>query len=91
MSYRVEWSKGSIKDLKKIDQKAGRLIRVWVRENLEGCENPRTVINGKSLQGTKNGWRYRIGSYRVLVEIVDERLLIKVVRAGHRQGVYRNL
>ena len=91
MPYRVERSNNSIKDLKKIDPKASRLILVWVRDSLDGCENPRAVPNGKSLQGTKSGWRYRVGSYRVLAEMQDDALLIKVVRAGHHQGVYNNL
>ena len=90
MPYQIVWSKSAIKDLRGIDAKANHLIRVWVRENLEGCENPRTVANGKALQGTKNGWRYRVGSYRILVEIQDAVLLIRIIRAGHRQGVYRN-
>lgn len=91
MPYRVAWSNNSLKDLKKIDPKANRLIRVWVKNNLDGCENPRAIAGSKSLQGTRNGWRYRIGSYRILVEIHDETLLIKVVRAGHRQGVYKKV
>ncbi|MCL2605779.1 MAG: type II toxin-antitoxin system RelE/ParE family toxin [Coriobacteriia bacterium] len=91
MSYRVQWSNAAVKDLKRLDPQTNRLIRVWVRNNLEGCDNPRTITSGKPLQGRKGGWRYRVGTYRLLVTIVDEELLIQVVRAGHRQGVYSNL
>ncbi|MCL2756960.1 MAG: type II toxin-antitoxin system RelE/ParE family toxin [Coriobacteriia bacterium] len=91
MTYHVVWSSAAIKDLKQLDAQTSRLIRAWVSSNLEGCSNPRTIIGGKQLQGHKDGWRYRVGSYRILVTIVDEELLIRVVRAGHRQGVYRNM
>ena len=67
------------------------MILTWIKENLDGCENPRLVHGGKQLQGTDSGWRWRVGSYRVLGKIMDDVLQIKVVRIGHRQGVYGNL
>ncbi|MCL2745662.1 MAG: type II toxin-antitoxin system RelE/ParE family toxin [Coriobacteriia bacterium] len=91
MGYRVQWSSAAVKDLKRLDPQTNRLMRVWVRNNLENCTNPRAITGGKPLQGRKGGWRYRVGSYRLLVTIVDEELLIRVVRAGHRQGVYSSL
>jgi len=91
MAYHVEWSNAAIKELKRLDAQTNRLIRAWVRKNLEGCEMPRAVIGGKPLQGMAAGWRYRVGSYRILVTITDEILLIRVVRVGHRQGVYSDL
>ncbi|MCL2525741.1 MAG: type II toxin-antitoxin system RelE/ParE family toxin [Coriobacteriia bacterium] len=91
MGYRVQWSNAAVKDLRRLDPQANRLIRAWVRKNLEGCDNPRAIAGGKSLQGRKGGWRYRVGSYRLLVTIVDDELLVQVVRAGHRQGVYSKL
>lgn len=91
MSYRVEWSKNAAKQLLKIPKKQRMMILTWVNENLDGCSNPRFAPNGKQLEGTKNGWRWRVGSYRVLGKIEDDRLVITVVRVGHRQGVYSNL
>lgn len=91
MAYRVQWSNAAVKDLRRLDAQTNRLIRTWVRNNLENCDNPRTIAGGKPLQGRKSAWRYRVGSYRLLVTILDEELLIRVVKAGHRQGVYSNL
>ena len=34
-------------------------------------------------------YRVRVGDYRILYEVVDERLMIHVIRAGHRRDVYR--
>jgi mRNA interferase RelE/StbE len=42
----------------------------------------------KELSG-RNGWRIRIGDYRILYEISDERLSILVMDVGHRREIYR--
>ncbi len=42
----------------------------------------------KKLSG-RDGWRIRVGAYRVLYEIHDAKLLILVVSVGHRREVYR--
>ena len=62
-----------------------------VQEHLDGCEDPRRAPNGKQLQGTDSGWRWRVGVYRILARIEDGRAIIEVVRVGHRQGVYKNM
>ncbi|MFI5380419.1 MAG: type II toxin-antitoxin system RelE/ParE family toxin [Tepidisphaerales bacterium] len=43
------------------------------------------------LAGTSNGWRIRVGDWRVLYTIEDERLVVLVVDVGHRREVYRAL
>lgn len=91
MNYEVVFTNAAIKSLKKIPKKQRLLVLAWINENLNGCENPRAIHGGKQLQGTENGWRWRVGSYRILGQIRDEILEIKVVRVGHRQGVYSNL
>jgi mRNA interferase RelE/StbE len=91
MAYRVKVSKQAKKQLDKIPERQRHFIVSWIMRNLEGCESPRLVTGGKPLQGTRNGWRYRVGSYRVLVEIKDADLILAVVRVGTRQGVYGNM
>jgi len=45
---------------------------------------------GEALRGEHMGyWRWRIGDYRVVARIIDERITILVVRVGHRREVYR--
>ena len=41
------------------------------------------------LAGDDNLWRIRIGNYRVVYEIHDDRLLVLVLRVAHRKDVYR--
>jgi mRNA interferase RelE/StbE len=52
-------------------------------------EDPRSI--GQALKGTRFGefWKYRVGDYRVIAHIEDDRLRILVVRIGNRREVYR--
>ena len=86
--YRVEFSKGALKQLKKLDKPTSALIIGWIRKNLEGCENPRAF--GKGLSANKSGqWRYRVGDYRIIAEIMDDSVVILVVNVGHRSEIYK--
>jgi mRNA interferase RelE/StbE len=51
-------------------------------------DNPRPAGSVK-LAGDENLWRIRIGSYRVVYEIHDAKLVILVLRVAHRKDVYR--
>ena len=87
MTYRVEFTERAKKDLKKLDKYTASLILGWVRKNLEGCENPR--LHGKGLVANRSGqWRYRIGDYRLLAEINDDKITILVLTIGQRRDVY---
>ena len=86
--YRVEISENALKAFKKIDKQIATMIIAWISKNLEGCENPR--IHGKGLVADKRGiWRYRVGDYRLLAHIYDDRLVILVVSVGHRREIYK--
>ncbi|TLG77518.1 type II toxin-antitoxin system RelE family toxin [Culicoidibacter larvae] len=88
MFYKVEFTKTAIKELKKLDKPQQALLMAWIKKNLQNCENPR--ISGKALKGNKSAyWRYRIGSYRIITELVDERLLIIIINIGHRKDIYK--
>jgi mRNA interferase RelE/StbE len=51
------------------------------------ADDPRPV-GCKKLSG-RPAWRIRIGTYPVMYEINDDKLLVLVVAAGHRKEVYR--
>jgi mRNA interferase RelE/StbE len=85
--YRIEFSETAKKDLKKISSESRRRIFKWLDKNIKDCENPRSF--GKALSGDKSGlWRYRVGNYRIVVEIFDDRLLIDALHIAHRSQVY---
>lgn len=88
MKYKVEFTDRALKQLKKLDKQTALLITGWIRKNLEGCENPRQ--HGKALIENLSGqWRYRVGSYRIIAEIIDNRVVIMIVNIGHRRDVYK--
>jgi mRNA interferase RelE/StbE len=42
------------------------------------------------LVSTDNLWRIRIGDYRVVCEIHDDELIVRVIRVAHRSTAYRD-
>ena len=90
MSYRVEYSddaKRSLLKMKKKDPMEALRIYNWIGKNLVDCEDPRRT--GKALSGQyKGSWRYRVGDYRILAEILDDVLVILLIDIGHRSTVY---
>jgi len=86
--YRVEFSENAIRTFKKLDKQIATMIFAWISKNLEGCENPR--FHGKGLIADKKGiWRYRVGDYRLLAHIYNDRLIILVVDVGHSKEIYK--
>ena len=78
-SYKVKMSSAARKKLKKMDSTIQARIVNWLKENLEGCENPRRL--GKALSGEWYGyWRYRVGDYRIIAKIEDDKVIIFVVK-----------
>ncbi len=87
MKYKVQFTQRALKDLKKLDRHTSALILGWIRKNLEGCENPR--LYGKGLTANRSGqWRYRVGDYRLLAEIEDDKIIILILNVGHRRDIY---
>lgn len=88
MSYHLEFTEKAMKQIKKLDRATAALIVGWLEKNIQGCDNPR--LFGKPLVANRNGqWRYRIGTYRVITEIQDDKLLVLVISAGHRKEIYK--
>ena len=86
--YRIEYTKTAVKQLNKMDRKIAAFIISYIEDKLLNCTNPR--LYGKALKGGSNDiWRYRVGEYRILAKIEDERLIIVVVEIGHRKDVFK--
>ena len=88
MSYRVETTAGFDREFKKLDRYTQKLIKAWIEKNLVDCEDPR--IHGKGLTANRSGQlRYRIGDYRLICLIEDDKLVILALSIGHRSEIYR--
>ncbi len=89
MKYSVETTDRFDKEFKKLDKYTQRMIKAWIEKHLVGCSDPRCC--GKGLTSNRSGqWRYRIGDYRMICQINDNRLIILALTIGHRGKVYDN-
>ena len=88
MVWLIEFLPEAAKELKKLDRAvAARIVRT-LEERIAPLDDPRTI--GSALVGDHAGyWRWRIGDYRVVARIEDERITVLVVRVAHRREVYR--
>lgn len=88
MSYRVETTARFDREFKKLDRYTQKMVKAWVEKNLVGCNDPRA--HGKGLSANRSGqWRYRIGDYRLICQIEDEKLIILALTVGHRSDIYK--
>ena len=88
MAWKIEISETAQKQLKKID-------KYWQRAILDYLENEIVLLvelrqRGKALVGDKKGlWRYRIGDFRVICQMLDTELVILTLAIAHRKEVYK--
>lgn len=85
MSYRVELAPGVLKDLKKLELD----VRKRIGKKLRDLEKDPRPSGCEKLSGAENVWRVRVGDYRILYEIHDQKLLVYVLGAGDRKEVYK--
>lgn len=87
MAWTISYSDVALKELKKLDRHEQELILSYMHERIECCDNPRAY--GEALKHNLQGvWRYRVGKYRILCELVDEVVMVYVVKIEHRRSVY---
>jgi mRNA interferase RelE/StbE len=89
LAWTIEFAQGVEKDLRKLGPQASRRIIRFLRERIAALDDPRLI--GGPLHGPELGafWKYRVGPYRVVVQLEDELVTLVVVRAGHRRDIYR--
>jgi mRNA interferase RelE/StbE len=85
MPWKIEFSVEADRELRKLDPQHSKRIVKFLRE----LDDPRSI--GKALQGSRLGefWRYRVGPFRLVCKIEDDRLLVLVLRIGDRKEIYR--
>ncbi|MGA7289615.1 MAG: type II toxin-antitoxin system RelE/ParE family toxin, partial [Terriglobales bacterium] len=76
------------RQLDELDKTVARRISKFLYERIEKLDDPRQI--GERLQGTLSDfWRYRVGDYRIICSLEHERLVVLVLRIGHRREVYK--
>jgi mRNA interferase RelE/StbE len=87
VSWAYSFEASALKELKKLGPQAAREILGFLDERMASTEDPRTF--GKPLKGDLKGlWRYRVADYRLICSIQDQRLVVLVLKVGHRRDIY---
>jgi mRNA interferase RelE/StbE len=89
VAWTIEYAQSSRKPMERLDPMVRRRIRLFLSERIATLDDPRQL--GGPLQGAHFSglWRYRVGDYRILVDIQDAKVTVLVVGIGHRGEVYR--
>ena len=89
MAWKIEFERAAARELGDIDKTAANRILTFLRERVARLDDPRSI--GEALRGSRLGglWKYRVGDWRVIADIEDDKVLILVVRVGHRREIYR--
>jgi len=85
--YRIEFLREAYEEFRRLD----RPVQELIKEKLEKlAKNPEALKNNiKPLKGRYSGlFRLRVGNYRVIYRLEKDRLLILIVRVGHRREIY---
>lgn len=85
--WKIKYSEKAAQELLKIDRQAAKRVKKYLDERIATDEDPRRFGEGltENLAGL---WKYRIGDFRVIAEIQEEKIVVLVVRIGHRSKVY---
>ena len=89
MAWQIEFDPDALKDLRKLDKPIQIRLVGFLRTRVSGLTNPRDI--GEALSGQRLGsyWKYRVGDWRIICDIQDHKILVRVLRIGNRREVYR--
>ena len=85
----IEFDPGALDDLKKLDRPVQQRLLGFLRRRVASLDDPRSL--GEPLSGARLGsyWKYRVGDWRIICDIQDQRIVVRVLRVGNRRDVYR--
>ncbi len=89
MAWQIKFDPGTEKDFDSVDQANRKRIFKFLKERVALLEDPKSI--GEALSGKELGrfWKYRVGDYRLICDIQDKEITIRVVKVGHRRDVYK--
>ena len=85
--YRIELTRDALRAMAKLDKPVRRRIQGAV-DKLADDPRPAGMI---ALRGAPGAFRIRVGDYRIIYTVHDDRLLVVVIDIGHRSEVYRDV
>ena len=89
MAWQIEFDPDAAKELRRLDRPVQQRLLGFLRLRVAPLEDPRAI--GEALAGQRLGafWKYRVGDWRLICDIQDHRIVVRVLRVGHRREAYR--
>jgi mRNA interferase RelE/StbE len=89
LAWQIEFDESAKKELAKLDRQVARRLIDFLKDRVVSRRDPRSV--GQALKGLTLGefWKYRVGDFRIIASIQDERMTVLVLRVGNRSDIYR--
>lgn len=84
-SYEIEFLRSAAKELAALP----RAMQERIADVIDKLRNDPRPPGAKALQGDGKYLRLRVGDYRVIYQVADERLIVLIVKVGHRREVYQ--
>ncbi len=85
LSYNVKFKPKAVKELKKLPK---NIIERILKKVVFIKDTPQSFM--KKLE-TKNIWSLRVGDYRVLIDVYEDKRTIEIIKVGHRKEIYKNI
>ena len=89
MVWAIEFDETAKKELAKLDRQVAKRLLDFLKQRVISLKDPRSV--GQALKGSKLGefWKYRVGDFRIIANIQDQKMIILILRVGNRREIYR--
>ena len=89
LAWQIEFDPDALKELKRLDRPVQIRLVAFLRDRLAPLDDPRSL--GEALSGARLGsyWKYRVGDWRIVCDIQDQRVVVRVLRLGNRREVHR--
>ena len=89
MAWQIEFDQSAKKELAKLDRQVASRLVEFLKNRVLNQRDPRSV--GQALRGSTLGefWKYRVGDFRIIASIQDDRMIVLVLRVGNRNDIYR--
>ncbi len=85
MSYQIEFSRQADRQFRDLPSQ----IQQRLKSRIDSLVTMPRPHGSEKLSGTDQLYRVRVGDYRIVYAVEDDRLLVLVVKVGHRRDVYR--
>jgi mRNA interferase RelE/StbE len=88
MAWSIELRENVRRELRKYDPQIAKRILKFLHDRVAKLDNPRSI--GEALRGSQLGdyWKYRVGDWRIICDIQDDKLVVLVLNIGNRREIY---